>query len=82
MIASRSPRPDVVNATMQSPAARQVVDRWRRDGRVALHSSVLSMLAYTVSSLLVILLTVVLARMPGDRGPCGWVCRCSGRSCS
>lgn len=67
MIANRSPRPDVVSAAMRSPAPRRVVERWRRDGRVALHSSIPSVLAYSVSSLLVVALAVMLARLPGDK---------------
>lgn len=67
MITNRSPRPDVVSAAMRSPAPRQVVERWHRDGRVTLHSSVPSILIYSVSSLLVILMAVHLARMPGDK---------------
>lgn len=71
MIADRSPRPDVVSAAMRAPAARRVVERWQRDGRVSLHSSVPSILAYSVSSLLVIGVAVTLARMPGDKGGLG-----------
>ncbi|MCU1537460.1 MAG: hypothetical protein JWP82_1811 [Humibacillus sp.] len=56
---------------MRAPAARRVVERWQRDGRVSLHSSVPSILAYSVSSLLVIGVAVTLARMPGDKGGLG-----------
>lgn len=39
MIADRAPRPDVVSAGMRSRAAQRIVERYRRDGRVTVHTA-------------------------------------------